>query len=85
MSPRIAFAPYRIPPGALTEEAARRALERGAEPLLVPEGEPLPSALLAGALASIPAGHAGAPEEACRGADGSLAGSPGLARACLNS
>jgi len=85
MAERATFAPYRIPPGALPDEAARRARELGAEPLLVPEGEPLPAALLPTALALVPAGGAGAAEEACRGADGNPAGAPGTPRACLNS
>lgn len=85
MSGRIAFAPYRIPPGALADEAARLAGAAAGEPLLARIEDPLPASLLAGAFAEIPAGRAGAPEEACRGADGSPAGAPGAPRACLNS
>jgi hypothetical protein len=85
MSGRIAFAPYRIPPGALAAEAARLAADAAGEPLLARIEDPLPAALLPGAFAEIPAGLAGAPEEACRGADGSPAGAPGAPRACLNS
>lgn len=85
MSGRIAFAPYRIPPGALADEAARLAGESASEPLLAPIDDPLPASLLPGAFADIPAGRAGAPEEACRGADGNPSGSPGAPRACLNS
>lgn len=79
------FAPYRLPPGALPEEAARLAAAAAAGPLLVPLGEPLPAAMVAKALASIPAGHAGSPEEACRAADGTPSGAPGQLRACLAS
>jgi hypothetical protein len=84
-SERPGFAPYRIPPGALPEEAARRAAAAGAGPLLARPDDPLPAALLAGALAELPAGMAGAPDEACRAADGTVAGSAEAPRACLNS
>lgn len=85
MAPRTFFAPYRAPLGTLPEEAARQAAELGAEPILVREGDPVPATLRPGTLAVIPAGHAAVPEEACRSADGSVAGSPGAPRACLNS
>jgi len=85
MAGPAAFAPYRLPPGALPEEVARTALAAGAAPLLAAPGDPLPAALLAEAFASIPAGHAAAPEEACRGADGNPAGVPGAPRACFHS
>ena len=85
MSGRATFEPFRIPRGALPEEAAGLAAAAAAEPLLVRDGDRLPAALAAGALVEIPAGLAGAADEACRGADGSPAGAPGPARACLNS
>jgi len=85
MEAHPAFAPYRLPPGALPEEAARQALSAGAGPLLAAPGDPLPAALLAGALASLPAGHAASVDEACRGADGNPAGLPGMPRACFHS
>ena len=77
------FAPYRIPPGMLAEEATRRAAEAAAEPLLVPLDEPLPAGVAAQALALVAAGRAGAPDEACRAADGSPSGFEGDLRACL--
>src|SRR5262245_3040858 len=85
MALRTSFAPYRVPLGTLPEEAARQAAELGAEPVLVRDGDPIPAALRPGALATVAAGYAAVPEEACRGADGTAAGSPGAARACLNS
>jgi len=85
MAPRTAFFPYRIPPGALPAEAVRLAEDLLAEPLLASEGEPLPTALVGGSLAVVAAGHAGSPEEACRGADGGPSGAPSAPRACLNS
>ncbi|MBI5068848.1 MAG: hypothetical protein HZB56_11465 [Deltaproteobacteria bacterium] len=85
MAGPAAFAPYRLPAGALPEEGVRAALEAGAEPLLASLDDPLPAPLLAQAFASIPAGHAAAPDEACRGADGSPAGVPGAPRACYHS
>ncbi len=85
MAGRAAFAPYRLPSGALPEEGVREAQAAGAEPLLVGPDEPLPAALVAEAFAAIPAGHAAAPEEACRGADGNPSGVPGALRACLHS
>jgi hypothetical protein len=84
-SERLGFAPYRIPPGALPEEAARRAADGGEGPLLARADEPLPAALVSQALALVPAGMAGAPDEACRAADGTVAGSAEAPRACLNS
>jgi hypothetical protein len=80
---QTAFAPYRIPPGALAEEASRLAAETAAGPLLVPLDEPLPAGLAEQALALVPAGLAGAPDEACRAADGSPSGLGGDPRACL--
>jgi hypothetical protein len=80
---QTAFAPYRIPPGALADEASRRAAGAGAGPLLVPLDEPLPAGLAGQALALVPAGLAGAPDEACRAADGSPSGLGGDPRACL--
>ncbi|HTP27120.1 MAG TPA: hypothetical protein VMK12_15875, partial [Anaeromyxobacteraceae bacterium] len=64
MAAQTAFAPYRLPPGALPEEALRLALRAGVEPLVVCLDEPLPTAMVGAALAGIPAGRAGAPEEA---------------------
>jgi hypothetical protein len=78
-----AFAPYRLAPGTLPEEAARAAESLGAGPLVAPLDLPLPAAVLEHALAEVPAGRAGDPEEACRAADGTPAGLGGLARACL--
>ena len=82
MSP-IAFAPYRIPPGALPEEATRRAAEAAAEPLLVPLDEPLAAGVAAQALALVPSGRAGQDDEACRAADGSQSRSGDAVHACL--
>jgi hypothetical protein len=78
-----AFAPFRLPPGALPEEATRLAAEAAAEPLLVPLDEPLPAGVAAQALSILAAGRAGAPDEACRAADGSPSGFGGDLRACL--
>ena len=83
MAAQTAFAPYRLPPGALPEEALRLALRAGVEPLVVCLDEPLPTAMVGAARAGIPAGRAGAPEEACRAADGTPSGAPGPLRACL--
>ncbi len=83
MAVQTAFAPYRLPPGALPAEASRLAEAAAAEPLVVRLDEPLPGAMVGLALAEVPAGHAFAPEEACRAADGSPSGSPGQLRACL--
>ena len=54
------FAPYRLAPGALPEEAARAAAALDAEPLVAAPAEPLPAALLNRALADVPAGRAAA-------------------------
>ncbi len=78
-----AFAPYRLAPGALPEEGSRAALQVGAGPLAVAPDCPLPPGLLASAFATVEAGLAAAPDEACRAADGSLAGSENAPRACL--
>lgn len=83
MAVHSAFAPYRLPAGALPQEASRTALAAGAEPLVVRADEPLPAGMAATALADVAAGHAGTPEEACRAADGSPSGAPGQLRACL--
>lgn len=80
-----AFAPYRLAPGALPEEAARAAEALSAEPLLAPPAEPLPAPLVNRALADIPAGRAATASEACRAADGTPAGLSGPLRACLSS
>ena len=78
-----AFAPYRLAPGALPEEGARAARQVGAGPLVVAPDLPLPPGLLAEAYASFEAGLAASPDEACRAADGSLAGIEGSPQACL--
>jgi hypothetical protein len=83
MAVQTAFAPYRLPPGALPEEASRLAVAAAAEPLVARLDEPLPGAMVGHALADIAAGHAAAPDEACRAADGTPSGSPGALRACL--
>jgi hypothetical protein len=80
-----AFAPYRLAPGALPEEAARAAEAIAAEPLLVPPAEPLPAPLVNRALADVAAGRAAPGTEPCRAADGSVAGGGGPPRACLSS
>ena len=79
------FAPYRLAPGALPEEAARAAEALAAEPLVAAPLDPIPAALLNRALADLPAGRAASPAEACRAADGSPAGLSGPPRACLAS
>ncbi len=80
-----AFAPYRLVPGALPEEAARAAEVLAASPLLAAPAEPLPAPLVNRALADLPAGRAAAASEACRAADGTPSGLPGTLRACLSS
>ena len=80
-----AFAPYRLAPGALPEEAARAAQDAAAEPLLVAPAEPLPAPLVNRALAEVAAGRAAPGAEPCRAADGSVAGGAGPPRACLSS
>jgi hypothetical protein len=77
------FAPYRLPPGALPEEASRLATATAAAPLVVRLDEPLPGPMVGQALADVAAGHAAVAEEACRAADGTPSGSPGQLRACL--
>jgi hypothetical protein len=84
-SPEPVFAPYRLAPGALPEEAARAAASAEATPLVAGAGEPLPGPLVNAALADVPAGRAASPAEACRAADGSTAGGGGPARACCSS
>ena len=83
MAVQTAFAPYRLPPGALPEEASKLAVAAAAEPLVARLDEPLPGSMVGLALADVAAGHAGAAEEACRAADGSPSGAPGQLRACL--
>lgn len=83
MAVQNAFAPYRLPAGVLPHEASRIAAAAAAEPLLVRLDEPLPGGMAGQALADIAAGHAFAPDEACRAADGSPSGAPGQLRACL--
>jgi hypothetical protein len=85
MSVLAAFSPYRLAPGALPEEAARAADEAAAEPLVAPAAEPLPAPLVNRALADVAAGLAAPGTEACRAADGSVAGGGGAPRACLSS
>jgi hypothetical protein len=85
MLERAPFAPYRLSPGALPEEAARAAGSQAAGPLLAVAGDPLPGALLAEALAELPVGRAATEAEACRAADGSPSGLGGPPRACLTS
>ncbi|HET8540513.1 MAG TPA: hypothetical protein VFL83_11635 [Anaeromyxobacter sp.] len=85
MPVETAFAPYRLAPGALPEEAARAADAIAAEPLLAPPAEPLPAPLVNRALADVAAGRAAPGTEPCRAADGSVAGGGGPPRACLSS
>jgi hypothetical protein len=85
MTRETAFAPYRLAPGALPEEASRAATEAEAEPLVASATEPLPGPLVNGALADVAAGRAASPGEACRATDGSIAGGGGPPRACLSS
>jgi hypothetical protein len=85
MTVETAFAPYRLAPGALPEEAVRAAEAIAADPLVAAPGEPLPSALVNRALADVAAGRAAVADEACRAADGTPAGLSGPPRACLAS
>jgi hypothetical protein len=85
MAAEIIFAPYRLAPGALPEEAARAATFDEASPLVAGAGEPLPGPLVNAALADVQAGRAASPAEACRAADGSTAGGGGPPRACSSS
>jgi len=78
-----AFAPYRLAPGSLPKEGSRSARLVGAGPLVVGPDLPLPPPLLAEAFAAVQAGQAASEAEACRGADGALAGNPAAPRACL--
>jgi hypothetical protein len=82
-----AFAPYRLQPGSLPEEAARAAATVAAEPLVAAAEQPLPVAVVNRALADVPAGRASSVEDACRGADGNPSGTGvgGAPRACLTS
>ncbi|HET9552145.1 MAG TPA: hypothetical protein VFP50_04195, partial [Anaeromyxobacteraceae bacterium] len=83
MAPRSVFAPYRLEPGVLPEEAARTAAVQRAGPLLASTAEPLPAALVTSSYAALPVGRAAVEAEACRAADGSPAGLGGPLRACL--
>jgi hypothetical protein len=83
MPPTSTFAPYRLAPGSLPEEGSRAARLVGAGPLVVGTDQPLAQPLKAVAFASIEAGLAAGEAEACRGADGALAGNPAAPRACL--
>ena len=83
MAVQSAFAPYRLPPGALPEEASKLAVAAAAEPLVARLDEPLPGSMVGLALADVATGHAGTAEEACRAADGTPSGAPGHLRACL--
>lgn len=85
MPRRAAFAPYRLAPGILPEEAVRAGAAAAAGPLVVPTADPLPAVLVATALAELPVGRAAAEAEACRAADGSPSGLGGPLRACLTS
>jgi hypothetical protein len=85
MPRRAAYAPYRLAPGVLPEEAVRAGVAALAGPLVVPTADPLPAALVAAALAELPVGRAAAEAEACRAADGSPSGLGGPPRACLTS
>ena len=85
MTVDAAFAPYRLAPGALPEEAARAAEEEAAEPLVAAPAEPLPAPLVHRALADVAAGRAAPGADPCRAADGSVAGGGGPPRACLSS
>jgi hypothetical protein len=85
MPHRPAFAPYRIPPGVLPEEASRAAAERAAGPLLASSADALPAPLVAAALAELPVGRAASEAEACRAADGAPSGLGAAPRACLTS
>ncbi len=85
MAVEPAFAPYRLAPGALPEEGARAAAEAEAEPLVAGASEPLPALMVNRALADVACGRAPSPGEACRAADGSIAGGGGPPRACLSS
>lgn len=85
MAAPSAFAPLWLPPGALPEEAVRRCADAGAGPLVASLDQPLPAGAVATALAEIPAGHAAAPEEACRAADGTASGGADAPRACPTS
>jgi hypothetical protein len=79
------FAPYRLAEGVLPAEGALNARLEGAEPLVIGPGLPLPPALLGEALASLDAGRASSEAEACRSADGGVAGSSRAPLACLAS
>jgi hypothetical protein len=85
MPRRAAFAPYRLAPGVLPEEAVRAGAAAAAGPLVVPTADPLPALLVAAALAELPVGRAAAEAEACRAADGTPSGLGGAPRACLTS
>jgi hypothetical protein len=81
----VAFAPYRLRPGLLPEEAARLAGQIDADPLVAAPAETLPAGLLNRALADLPAGRAPSADQACKAADGAPSGLSGPPRACLSS
>jgi hypothetical protein len=76
------FSPYRPAAGASPEEAAKLAAAAEGEPLVWPREKPAPKASAEGALAAVAAGIATLPGEACRAADGGLAGVADAPRAC---
>ncbi len=62
----VAFAPYRLTPGALPEEVARLAGDVASAPLVAGTAEPLPPGLLGRVLADLPAWRA-VPTERVKG------------------
>jgi hypothetical protein len=79
-----AFAPFRLRSRSSLADAEATAAEAGASPLVVDPSEPLPEGLAARTVALVPASTADRPEEACRAADGTLAGVAGRERPCLH-
>ena len=79
-----AFAPFRLRSRSALAEAEATAAEAGASPLVVDPSEPLPEGMAARTVALLPASAAAGAEEACRAADGSVAGVPGHERPCLH-
>ncbi|MFO0582471.1 MAG: hypothetical protein U0229_09380 [Anaeromyxobacter sp.] len=79
--PLEAFAPYRLPPGSLTNVPSGG---DAVEPIVGPPGV-VPASVVGRALADVPAGLAAPGVSPCLAADGQAAGMGGPPRACLSS
>jgi hypothetical protein len=79
------FAPFRVRPGDALASVEAHAAATGASPLVVNAGDPATAELAPRSFARISAGRAAVQSDACRAADGRVAGGPGYERGCLHS